>query len=162
HNTPSVWQRELLEAIEQGIRVLGASSMGALRAAELYEYGMSGHGTIFEWYRDKVIDGDDEVTLWHESEEQNFRPLSEPLVNIRYTLLQAVEDRYLTTEEAEELTRHAKNTYYPKRSYSNLLNSSIVKGWSKNRATKLKRYFWMKAVDLKMIDAIAVLSNCAN
>ena len=45
HSTPSVWQRELLQAMEEGIRVLGASSMGALRAAELHPFSMIGYGT---------------------------------------------------------------------------------------------------------------------
>jgi hypothetical protein len=59
HAQPSVWQREVLAALAEGFRVLGASSMGALRAAELHRFGMIGHGTIFEWYRDGTIDGDD-------------------------------------------------------------------------------------------------------
>ena len=58
HGVPSVWQRELLAAIDEGIEVLGASSMGALRATELLPYGMQGFGRIFESYRDGVIDGD--------------------------------------------------------------------------------------------------------
>lgn len=161
HNTPSVWQRELLEAIEEGIRVLGASSMGALRAAELYKHGMIGHGTIFEWYRDGIIDGDDEVALWHEPEERNFRALSEPLVNIRYTLLRAMEDHCLTPEQAQEMTAYAKEIYYPKRSYRALLKSPILKGWSQDRVANLKQYFSTKAVDLKMLDAIGVLRHCA-
>ena len=32
---PSVWHKEILWALGQGIPVLGASSMGALRAAEM-------------------------------------------------------------------------------------------------------------------------------
>src|SRR3954468_20307934 len=50
HNTPSVWQRELLDAVEEGFSVFGASSMGALRAAELHTFGMKGHGVVFDWY----------------------------------------------------------------------------------------------------------------
>jgi len=46
HSAPSVWQRELLDAMEEGIQVLGASSMGALRAAELHQFGMVGFGVI--------------------------------------------------------------------------------------------------------------------
>ena len=65
HNAPSVWQRELLDAMDEGIRVVGAASMGALRAAELHLFGMIGRGTIFEWYRDGIIEGDDEVALLH-------------------------------------------------------------------------------------------------
>ncbi|MHC5861232.1 TfuA-like protein, partial [Nostoc sp.] len=76
HNTPSVWQRELVDALEEGIQVLGASSMGALRAAELHNFGMIGYGKVFEWYRDGVHDGDDEVALLHGLPEAEFRPLS--------------------------------------------------------------------------------------
>src|ERR1043165_6997930 len=69
HGAPSIWQREILAALDEGIDVLGASSMGALRAAELHSLGVVGHGTIFEWYRDGVITGDDEVALQHADEE---------------------------------------------------------------------------------------------
>src|SRR5262245_41157023 len=83
HRTASVWQREIVDALDNDIAVIGASSMGALRAAELYSFGMVGRGTIFEWYRDGVIVGDDEVALFHAGEEHNFQSFSEPLVNIR-------------------------------------------------------------------------------
>lgn len=162
HSTPSVWQRELVDAINEGIQVLGASSIGALRAAELHSFGMIGYGTIFEWYCNGTIDGDDEVALLHSSEEVNFRPLSEPLVNIRYTLLKAVEDFCLTGEQAQQLTDYAKQTYYPDRSYRHLLNSPILKGWDKNDLAKLEYYFTTKCVNLKRIDAVGVLHYCAS
>ena len=91
HGVPAVWQREIVAAMDDGIEVLGASSMGALRAAELAHYGMVGHGTIFGWYRDGVIDGDDEVALLHGDAADGFLPLSEPLVNLRATLARAVD-----------------------------------------------------------------------
>lgn len=161
HSTPSVWQRELLDAMEDGIQVLGASSMGALRAAELHQFGMIGYGVIFKWYRDGIIDGDDEVALRHGPQEYDFRPLSEPLVNIRYTLLKAVEDRCLTLEQAQELTAYARQVYYPNRSYRKLLNSPVVKGWSQDQVASLEHYFLTKSVDLKRLDAIGVLRYCA-
>ena len=39
---PSVWHKEILWALSQGIRVFGGASMGALRAAELDGFGMTG------------------------------------------------------------------------------------------------------------------------
>jgi hypothetical protein len=90
HGRPSVWQREILDALAEGVAVHGSSSMGALRAAELYSFGMVGHGRIFEWYRDGVIDADDEVALTYGPVELGYPPLSEPLVNIRATLAAAV------------------------------------------------------------------------
>ena len=52
---PSVWHKELLWAMSQGVHVIGAASMGALRAAELAEFGMVGIGRIFEAFRSGVL-----------------------------------------------------------------------------------------------------------
>lgn len=159
HGTPAVWQHELLDAMEEGIRVVGASSMGALRAAELRDFGMIGHGKVFEWYRDGVIDGDDEVALLHAPEEFDFQPLSEPLVNIRSTLGKAVEDRCLAAGQAEELIAYAKQLYYPDRSYPQLLDSPVVKDWPRNRVERLQQYFLTKSINIKMLDAIGALRH---
>src|SRR5690606_2131731 len=55
HGVPAVWHKEILWALAQGIHVLGASSMGALRAAELADFGMRGVGGIFRDFRDGVL-----------------------------------------------------------------------------------------------------------
>ena len=44
---PAVWHKEILYALGRGIPVLGAASMGALRAAECAAFGMKGIGSIF-------------------------------------------------------------------------------------------------------------------
>src|SRR6266545_598319 len=157
HSTPSVWQRELLDAMEERILVLGASSMGALRAAELHPYGMIGHGTIFQWYRDGVLDGDDEVALLHGPEEFDFRPMSEPLVNIRYTLQRAVAAGCLTAADSHRLIAFAKRLYYPERSYPRLLEAPLLKQWPDRRVSRLRRFLSERSVDLKRRDAIGVL-----
>ena len=59
HASVPVWQREILAALKAGIIVVGTSSMGALRAAELAPYGMIGCGTVFQWYIQGRIAGDD-------------------------------------------------------------------------------------------------------
>src|SRR5687768_15165582 len=51
HQTPAVSPSEIMDALRRGILVYGCSSMGALRAAELYPYGMRGSGEIFEWVK---------------------------------------------------------------------------------------------------------------
>ena len=83
-----------------GIAVFGASSMGALRAAELHEFGMVGVGQIFEMFRDGVLEDDDEVALQHGPEELNYLPVSEPLVNIRATLKHAFEEGVIENQTA--------------------------------------------------------------
>jgi hypothetical protein len=161
HSTPSIWPREILDAMAEGIQVLGASSMGALRAAELHEFGMIGYGTIFDWYRRGLIDGDDEVALWHGPEETDFCPLSEPLVNMRATLRRAVEDGCITNVEEQELLDYAKQTYYPERSYAHLLTSVLVKSWPEQDRNDLQQYILTTSINLKQLDAVGVLRYCA-
>lgn len=86
HDDTPVWQREILQAIQDGWRVFGASSMGALRALELEPYGMIGLGTVFEWYRSGQIEGDDEVALMHAIAEMDYCELTLPLVDVRHVL----------------------------------------------------------------------------
>jgi len=118
--------------------------MGALRAAELYSLGMIGHGTVFEWYRDGIIEGDDEVALLHGPAEFGFRPLSEPLVNIRYTLHKAVEEGCLDVPQAQELITCARELHYPNRSYRHLLQIAVEKDLPRASLNKLRHYFSTK------------------
>src|SRR5262245_16389942 len=60
-HVPSVWHKEILWAMSQGIHVYGSASMGALRAAELHAFGMEGVGKVFESFRDGHLEDDDEV-----------------------------------------------------------------------------------------------------
>ena len=52
---PSVWHKEVLFALSRGVRVLGSSSMGALRAAECAAFGMEGVGEIYDMYAAGVL-----------------------------------------------------------------------------------------------------------
>ncbi|MGW8955571.1 TfuA-like protein [Streptomyces sp. NPDC055709] len=82
----AVRHKELLALIDQGVEVYGASSMGALRAAELAPFGMTGIGAVFRAYRDQKIVGDDEVALLHADAEAGHRALSWALVDLRHAV----------------------------------------------------------------------------
>jgi hypothetical protein len=73
----SVWHKEIVYALLEGTVVIGAASIGAIRAAELWRYGMTGIGEIFERYRDGEED-DSLVVLNYDPE--TFRPLTTPRV----------------------------------------------------------------------------------
>ena len=79
----SVWHKEILWAMAEGIHVFGSASMGALRAAELHQFGMRGIGRIFEAYRAGELEDDDEVAVIHGPAETGYLALSEAMVNIR-------------------------------------------------------------------------------
>ncbi len=63
HQESAVAHREILAAIKKGVRVVGASSMGALRAAEMDTLGMVGIGEIYRMYKSGELESDDEVAL---------------------------------------------------------------------------------------------------
>jgi len=113
---PAVWHKEILLALAEGVHVFGASSMGALRAAELHAFGMVGVGKVFEWFRDQVLTGDDEVAVAHASEEFGYRSLSDAMVDIRDACEAAVEVGVLSQELADQLTRISKDMYFAERS----------------------------------------------
>jgi hypothetical protein len=77
YQTLSVWHKELVYALVQGIVCIGAASMGAIRAAELDRYGMIGIGGIYESFASGEED-DSQVILNFDPE--SYRPLSTPRV----------------------------------------------------------------------------------
>lgn len=64
----SIRHKEILHFMESGVVVVGAASMGALRAAELEDYGMIGVGEIFESYSSGRRCRDDDVMVAHQPE----------------------------------------------------------------------------------------------
>lgn len=111
-NEQTVRHDELIFALHCGVHVLGAASMGALRAVECAPFGMRGHGSIFEMYRDGLIDGDHEVALQFGPAELGWPNLSVPLVNVRATLDRAVANGNLTGPESEAVLQAASAIYY--------------------------------------------------
>ncbi len=103
--TPSIWHKEVLWALKQGIHVYGAASMGALRAAELADFGMTGVGKVFEDYRDGAIEDDDEVAVLHSPAEMGYLQVSEAMVNIRATLNRAAADGVIDESSGETIDR---------------------------------------------------------
>ena len=99
--------------------------MGALRASELDTHGMIGVGKVYGWYRDGVIESDDEVAV--STNPDTFESISVPLVNMRETLKAALAEGLVTGEEHDSLLELAINTYYPDRSYLELVKEGIKK-----------------------------------
>lgn len=114
----AVSSKEILALLDRGIRIFGAASMGALRAAETHVFGTIGVGEIFGMFRDGVLDADDEVAVVYDP--LSYRQLSEPLVNIRYALRMALAAQVIDEGEMDRLVRLMKSYYFPDRSYAAL------------------------------------------
>lgn len=155
---PAVWHKEILYALSRGIHVFGASSMGALRASELAEFGMKGVGSIFERFASGEFLDDDEVALVHEGADHEFRPLTEPMVNIRATLDAAVQAQVITSAEQTALIQLAKDVYFAQRTRAAFFRAARDQGLLPPSST-LPSFFESNYVDAKRQDALALLAH---
>ncbi len=138
YTVPAVTHKEILYALDAGVRVLGAASLGALRAAEMAPFGMEGAGRVFGWYRDGVLDGDDEVALLHGPAESGYRPLTVALVELRHALAGSVRRGRLTPGAAQALIAEVKRLPFAERwpeSVAELARrAGCAAGWEQVRA----------------------------
>ena len=150
---PSVWHKEILYAIESGIPVFGAASMGALRAAELYQFGMHGVGSVFEGFKSGELEDDDEVAIAHGPVESDYRILSIALVNIRAGLALAEERGLITAASHRILMAAAKAQFYPQRSWLGLKELGESRGLAPENMTALVEFLKQENPDVKADDA---------
>ena len=104
--TPSVWHKEIIQVMAEGIAVYGAASLGALRAAELAPFGMVGIGAIAQAYEMGQIERDDAVMVSHAPAELGHRAMTLALVDAEHAIAQvemAAGDRALLLRLARRM-----------------------------------------------------------
>jgi hypothetical protein len=154
--TPTVWHKEILWAMTQGVHVFGAASIGALRAAELAPFGMRGIGRIYQDFRDGVIEDDDEVAVLHGPAEIGYPLVTEAMVNIRATLAAAVKQGVVAAPVAATLTAIAKALFYKERTYRTILERAAP-AVEPSQLTSLENWLPGGRIDQKRLDAMALL-----
>lgn len=157
HFRPSVRHKEIAWALSRGVRVFGAASMGALRAAEMGDAGMCGVGKIFRSFSAGDLEDDDEVAVAHMEAEYGFRPITDAMVNIRATMEAAVASSVVSASTAELIVQIAKRQHYLDR----ILHSAIARARSENAPAHeidgLCAWLPSGSIDLKRQDAEQLL-----
>lgn len=151
---PSVWHKEILLAIDRGIEVWGAASMGALRAAELADFGMRGFGAIYRDYRDGVLTDDDEVALLFGKVGDRYLCVSDAMVNVRATIIKAVGAGVVEPALAESIIVELKRRHYADRHLVRCLDH-------RNDEPSRRLLLWLEqgnAVDAKCDDTLGLLA----
>jgi hypothetical protein len=118
---PSVWHKEILFALSQGVHVLGGSSLGALRAAECQAFGMEVVGQIAGEYASGARVEDADVCLAHCPAELDFMPLSEPLVDVEATMANMASLGRLDAAMAANWLDAAREIYFADRTVEAML-----------------------------------------
>ncbi len=154
-NVPSVWHKEILFAMSKGASVYGAASLGALRAAELHQYGMVGVGRIYRMFRSGLLTDDDEVAVVHCPAELGYSALSESLVNIRFTLNRMRNAGVISMDMQTAACSHFKSLYFADRSLSGLLEYLTKQRISGDVEKMVQKYY----VDVKADDVIQLFAH---
>ena len=155
---PAVWHKEILFALDEGVAVFGAASMGALRAAELDAFGMVGVGRIYDSYRAGDLEDDDEVAIAHATAEGGFRELSDAMVNIRATLRAAEQASVVGATTRRLVENAAKALFYPERSYAAAIDGAETMGADREELRALRAWLLAGKVNAKRDDALEMLA----
>jgi TfuA protein len=91
---------EIRRALQRGMKVQGAASLGALRAYEAHRDGMEGSGWVFQEYLSGRINGTEEISVAYDP--LSHCPLTIPLVNVRFCLHQLVSQGVVALCEVEK------------------------------------------------------------
>lgn len=144
---------EIRDAIAGGVRVYGAASMGALRAAEIP--AVIGVGHIYRMYRSGTIERDDEVAIMLRPD--TFAALTEPLVNVRFAVERLVRSGTLSRADGDEIVRAATSLHFSERTYPAIFATSRL-AHNKDISDIIAL---LKRFDLKADDAQLLLETIA-
>ncbi|MEM6823719.1 MAG: TfuA-like protein [Pseudomonadota bacterium] len=137
--------REVVDVRRDGARVVGASSMGALRACDCAPAGVEGIGTIFRLFRSGAVNSEDEVAVTFRPDAV-FPPLTLSLVSVRIALRRAVRARRLGSEDARSLAAATEALHYSERTWSRILATAGI-------LVDPETLTWLRASDAKREDA---------
>jgi hypothetical protein len=158
----SPWHKEILWVLSKGIAVIGGASLGALRAAELADFGMRGVGQVFAAYRAGILDDDAEVAVLHGPAELGYPCLTEALVNVRATLARALAEGVVTQDEERRLRELAAAIFYKDRSWAHMRERAVALMPDRTRLAVIFDWLVRNRLDVKREDALEVLSVLAS
>lgn len=149
--TLSVSHTEIKQAIRDGCAVYGASSLGALRAAEAKALGMVGIGRIFNDYSEGRVIDDDEVALLHAPKELGYVEVTIPLVNLRYTLQELAKHDLLILRQMEVLIDIFKSIFFKIRDWK-AIHHALGLHFGVRLGARISKLFQDRYINQKQID----------
>jgi hypothetical protein len=146
----AVSPREIVDVLQDGGVVVGASSMGAIRAAECWPAGMHGVGTIYCLYRRGCLSSEDDVAVAF-SAAPPYAAATVPLVNVRHTVGRARRCGLVTPAESDRLVQAAARCHYAERCWPDIARAADRADLDGELRTLAEAH------DLKRADAVRAL-----
>jgi hypothetical protein len=150
----AVWHKELLFALAAGVRVLGAASMGALRAAECQAFGMEPIGGIAEAYAEGSLDDDAAVAVQHAPAEFGYLPMAEALVDAEATIEHLAKLGLISPAERATLRTTAQNLFFADRTPAAI---AAAAGLEETRCAAILAAYVDNRVSVKARDALLLV-----
>lgn len=116
----SVTPKEILAVLDRGKTVIGASSMGALRASELDRSGMIGVGWVYDYFRRSAVRRDADVALVYSPFD--FEPMTVPMVDVEYWMEQTSAAGWIRNKERTLLLKLARSIFFADRTLDRLVS----------------------------------------
>lgn len=145
---------EIIRALHRGVKISGAASLGAVRAHEACAEGMVGHGWVYDAYCAGRIMGTDEIEVFYDPD--SYRPLTVPLVNVRFCLDHLAERGGISAEEIDRAMASLKELDIGERDRRNIL-LHLTRILGQERITKALKVVSPADTDIKRRDAEALL-----
>jgi len=155
----SVSPKEILQVLDRGKVVIGAASMGALRAAEMAPCGMIGVGWIYERFAAAAVRREDDVALAYSP--LDGAPCSVPMVNIEYWTETLEAKGHLSRKERAVAVRAARRVFFADRTKARLM-SALEQALGRDRLDSLLDLTGGEIPDIKAADAELAIRFAAN
>lgn len=114
----SVSPKEIMAVLEKGKTVIGAASMGALRASELDRSGMIGVGWVYDYFRRQVVRRDADVALAYSSFD--LKPMTVPMVDVEYWMEGALAAGLIDRRGRTHVQKIARKFFFMERTAESL------------------------------------------
>lgn len=105
--------KEIAAALDSGVQVYGAASLGALRAVELRRQGMVGCGWVYRQFLIGAVDRDDELLA--SFDETSGEPYTVPLIDVRYACEVACRAGRIEPVQSQGLLERLRTVYFENR-----------------------------------------------
>lgn len=140
---------------QPNVLFLGGASIGAVRAVQLEAEGMRGVGRVFRLLRRRSLSDSDEVFLLHAPASLRYRPLTIPLVNIRFTMRRLRRAGHIAVAEEQALVAYMRHVPWFDRD-RHALSAAVYRTCGGSRSGLVLQSFDRLYRDVKQEDAMAV------
>jgi hypothetical protein len=155
----AVSPKEILTVLGQGKTVIGAASMGALRASELDRSGMIGVGWVYEYLRRQAVRRDADVALAYSIFD--FKPMTVPVVDVEYWMEGALAAGLIDRTDQTLVLKIARKFFFAERT-ADRLTDALRRTMGDQLLQSLLSFSGGAIPSIKSLDADAAVRRAAS